>query len=169
VFPDPLHPAVVHLPLALAALLPLAAAAALWAIHRGARRLHAWAIPVVMAVLLLGSGWAGLRTGGAEEDRVEAVVAEGPIHEHEEAAERFMLAAGGVTLFAAVGLAGGTVGSAARLLTTAGTLVVLVTGVQVGTAGGELVYTHGAAEAYTSVSGAQRTGADPADPEGDDR
>lgn len=167
--PDPLHPAVVHLPLALAALLPLAAAAALWAIHRGARRLHAWTIPLVLAVLLVRGGWAALETGESEEDRVEAVVAEGPIHEHEEAAELFMLAAGMVTLLGFVGLAGGTVGSAARLLTTAGTLVVLVTGVQVGKAGGELVYTHGAAEAYTSVPGAQRTGGDHAYPEGDDR
>ena len=167
--PDPLHPAVVHLPLALAALLPIAAAAALWAIHRGARRLHAWAIPVVLALLLLGSGWAALETGEAEEDRVEAVVAEGPIHEHEEAAELFMLAAGAVTLLGFIGLAGGTVGSAARLLTTAGTLAVLAAGVQVGKAGGELVYTHGAADAYTSASGAQRTGGDHAYPEGDDR
>ena len=146
--PDPLHPAVVHLPMALAVLLPFAAAAALWAIHRCARPLHAWGVPLALAVLLTGSAWLALETGEQEEERVEAVVAESAIHEHEEAAERFLLLAGVLTLVSGVGLAGGTLGSAARLLATAGTIAVLAAGVQVGARGGELIYVHGAAAAY---------------------
>lgn len=150
--PDPLHPAVVHFPIALAALLPLSALVALWAIRRGARPLHAWALPVAFAVLLSGSSWLALETGEAEEDRVEAVVPEAAIHDHEEAAERFLLLAGVVTLVSLVGLAGGTVGTAGRLLATVGTVVVLAAGVQVGRAGGELVYHYNAGAAYSSPS-----------------
>jgi len=148
--PDPLHPAVVHLPMALAVLLPLSALVALWAIRRGARPLRAWAAPVALAALLSGSSWLAMETGEAEEDRVEAVVPEAAIHTHEEAAERFLLLAGVVTLVSLTGLAEGTVGSAGRVLGTVGTVLVLVAGVQVGKAGGELVYTHHAGAAYSA-------------------
>jgi 4-amino-4-deoxy-L-arabinose transferase-like glycosyltransferase len=92
--PDPLHPAVVHFPMAFAVLLPISAVVALWAIRRGARPLHAWGVPLALAIALTGSSWVALETGEAQEDRVEAIVGEAPIHEHEEAAERFMLLSG---------------------------------------------------------------------------
>ena len=146
--PEPLHPAVVHLPLALAVLLPVFALLALWAIHRGTSARLAWSVPLVLAALMTGSAWVALRTGESEEDRVEEVVSEAAIHEHEEAAERFLLLAGVVTILAGAGLARGTLGSAGRILTTAGAVAVLAAGVQVGARGGELVYTHGAALVY---------------------
>ena len=151
--PEPLHPIVVHFPMALAALLPLSAVVALWAIHRGARAAYVWGVPLALAALMTGSAWMALETGEAEEERVEAVVSEAAIHTHEEAAERFLLFAGVLTLIAAAGLAKGTMGSAARILTTVGTVGVLAAGIQVGYAGGELVYTHGAAAAYVSSGG----------------
>lgn len=146
--PDPLHPAVVHLPLALAVLLPFFALLALWAIRRGVTTSTAWAVPLALALILTGSAWVALQTGEADEERVEAVVSGAAIHDHEEAAEQFVLLAGVVTLLAMVGLAGGALGSAARILTTAGTLLILAAGVQVGARGGELVYEHGAALVY---------------------
>lgn len=146
--PEPLHPAVVHLPLALAVLLPFFAVLALWAIRRGVSTTAAWGVPVLLAVLLTGSAWVALQTGESDEERVEEVVSEAAIHEHEEAAERFLLLAGVVTLLAGVGLARGTLGSAGRILATVGTVAVLAAGVQVGARGGELVYTHGAARVY---------------------
>ncbi len=165
--PDPLHPAVVHFPMALSALLPLSALVALWAIHRGARSRHAWAVPVALAASLTGSAWLAIETGENDEERVEAVVAESAIHEHEEAAERFLLFAGVLTLVAGVGFAGGTLGSAARILATVGTVGVLVAGVQVGSKGGELVYVHGAGSAYADApAGPART---PAGEEHDER
>jgi len=148
--PEPLHPLVVHFPMAFAVLLPISAAVALWAIRRGAVPLRAWAIPAALAVALTGSAWVALQTGEAEEEKVEAFVGEAPIHEHEEAAERFLLFSGLVTLVAGFGLLSGVTGRAARLVAAAGTLVVLVTGIQVGAAGGDLVYEHGAAQAYVS-------------------
>jgi hypothetical protein len=148
--PSPLHPAVVHFPIVFAVLLPLAALGALWFIRKGSVPLRAWAFPLAIAVGLTGSAWVALQTGEAEEERVEAFVAEAAIHEHEEAAERFLLVAGVVTLVAGAGLLSGMFGSAARIVATAGTVAVLLAGVQVGRAGGELVYEHGAAQAYVS-------------------
>lgn len=152
--PEPLHPLVVHFPMAFAVLLPISAAIALWAIRRGGAPLKAWAIPAAMAVALTGSAFVALETGEAEEEKVEAFVGEAAIHEHEEAAERFLLFSGLVTLVAGVGLLSGVTGRAARLVASAGTLVVLAAGIQVGAAGGDLVYEHGAAQAY--VRGAAR-------------
>ena len=154
--PDPLHPAVVHFPLVLAVLLPISALWALWAIRRGFEARRAWALPLVLALLLTGTAWAALQTGEAEEERVEEVVAESVLHEHEEAAERFLALSGVVLLIGGVGLAGGTAGGAARILTGVGSVAVLAAGLETGAAGGELVYEHGAAQAY--VTGSAETG-----------
>jgi len=151
--PTPLHPAVVHFPIVFAVLLPAAALLALVAIRRGISPLKAWSFPLLLALGLTGSAWVALETGETEEQRVEAYVGEAVIHEHEEAAERFILFAGVVTLVAAAGLLSGVPGRAARLVAAAGSLVVLLAAVQVGAAGGELVYEHGAARAYASPSG----------------
>lgn len=152
--PDPLHPAVVHFPLVLAVLLPIFALGALWAIRRGLPPVRVWAIPLALSAALTGSAWLALETGEAEEDRVEAVVGERVLHEHEEAGERFFLLAGLVLGVGAFGLLRGSVGSAGRLLATAGSLAVLLAAVDVGSAGGELVYRHGAAQAYVDAPAA---------------
>jgi uncharacterized membrane protein len=166
--PDPLHPAIVHFPLVLVFLLPISALAALWAIRQGARARRAWAVPLVVAAALAGSAWLALETGEAEEDRVESVLAEGTLHEHEEAAERFLLFSAVTGVVAAVGLAGGTLGTAARILVTVASFGLVVAGVQVGAAGGELVYRHGAASAYVQgTSGAARPDGVTTGPRGD--
>lgn len=152
--PDPLHPAVVHFPMAFAVLLPISAGVALWAIRRGAKPMHSWAVPVALALALTGSSWIALETGEAEEDRVEAIVGEAAIHEHEEAAERFLLLTGILTLVAAAGLVRGAIGTASRFVASVGSLLILAAGIQVGAAGGELVYRHGAAQAYVDAPGA---------------
>jgi uncharacterized membrane protein len=147
--PDPLHPMVVHLPLALAVLLPAFALVAIWAIRRGGRPRNIWAVPVAAVLLLSAGAWVALETGENEEERVEDVLrSERPLHEHEEAAETFLLIAGVVTLIGLGGLANGRVGTTARWLTVAGSVVLLASAVQVGSAGGKLVYEHGAAAAY---------------------
>lgn len=154
--PDPIHPAVVHFPLVLAFLLPISAVVALWAIRRGVAPVRAWAVPLAFAVGLAASAFVSLRTGEAEEERVENVVGEQALHEHEEAAERFLVLSGVLVLVAAAGLLGGTPGRAARIVASAASLVVMAAAVQVGAAGGALVYEHGAAEAY--VDGSERVG-----------
>jgi uncharacterized membrane protein len=150
--PSPLHPAVVHFPIVFAVLLPVSAFVALWTIRRGAAPFRARAVPLGLAVALTGSAWVALQSGEAEEDRVKGYVAEAPLHEHAEAAERFLVLAGVVPLVAVLGLRSGSVGAAARLVASAGTLAVLLAGIQVGSVGGKLVYERGAAQAYVSGS-----------------
>lgn len=148
--PVPFHPMVVHFPIVLSILLPIFALGSFWAIRRGVTPARAWAVTVLVAGALLISAFVATRSGAAEEDRVEKVVGENALHTHEEAAERFLVLSGLVLLVGVIGLAPAVVGSAARLVATAGSLVLVVAGVQVGNAGGELVYQHNAASAYSS-------------------
>lgn len=151
----PLHPFVVHLPLALSILMPLLAGAALVAWWRGwlpGRRL--WVAVVVCQALLVAAGFAALRTGEAEEERVESIVAESSLHQHELLAERLLIVAGAVLLLTIVPLVlrGARPARAAALVATLGMAAVTALALQTGKAGGELVYKHGAAAAYTAKS-----------------
>ena len=147
--PDPLHPAIVHFPIVLTMLLPLFALGALWAIRRGARPMRAWGLTSAVAGALVASAWLAVQTGEGQGDKVESVVPENALESHEEAGEAFLYFAGGVLVVTLVGLARGRVGQVARLAGTAGALGLVVAGWQVGHSGGELVYRHGAASAYT--------------------
>jgi uncharacterized membrane protein len=152
--PTPLHPLIVHLPIAMTVLLPLFGLGALIAIRRGSRVLPVWALATAMIALTLGSGLLAKETGEDEEDAVEKVVAEEAIGPHEEAADAFIWATGVVLVIAGVGFVGGSVGSAARVVAAGGTLAVLGFGYNVGHTGGQLVYRDGAAAAYTTKGGA---------------
>lgn len=149
----PLHPLVVHFPIVLAVLLPISALGALWAIRKGTTPRFTWAIPVAMAAALTFSAWAASETGEREEDRVERVVGERALHGHEEAAERFLVLSGVLLVVATIGFVPRIIGEAARLVATVGAVGLLAAGVQVGHSGGELVYRHGAASAYTDGGG----------------
>jgi hypothetical protein len=159
--PTPLHPAIVHFPIVFMLLLPLVAVVVLWRLHDGARR-RAWGLVIGTAVLVTASGLVALRSGKAEEDKVEAVVAEGAIHEHEEAAEAFLLASWIVLGLAAVGAMPGVAGKGGRVLTLVGSLALVYFGWRVGDLGGKLVYREGAAAAYTTPATASvsRAGAE---------
>jgi uncharacterized membrane protein len=148
--PNPLHPAVVHLPVALAVLLPLFVLGALWYIRRGAPVRSTWSAAVVLMGLLVVSAFVAKQTGEQEEDRVERVVSERSIHTHEEAAELFVLVTVAVLAIGLVGLASGRIGNAGRLAAALGTAAILGAGWNVGQSGGMLVYRDGAASAYAS-------------------
>ena len=166
--PDPLHPAVVHLPIALALLAPLWALLAFLAIRFRALPARAWLLVVLLQAAMLGSAWLAVETGEREEERVEEVVAERHIEAHEELAER-LLVASGVTLVAAVGgLLPAAAGAIGRGLTLAATLAVLAMGIQTGHSGGELVYRHGAASAYVTEGGSERAKEEEEDEEEDE-
>lgn len=156
--PDPLHPILVHFPIVLAVLAPLAAIGAIVAIRRGVAPRRAWSVPTLTLVALVVSGFITARTGEAEEERVEQVVAERPLESHEEAANLFVLAAGGVLLISLVGLARGTAGKVGRVAGAIGTVALVALGVNVGRSGGDLVYRHGAAQAYVTTPGAPGAG-----------
>lgn len=149
--PDPLHPAVVHLPIALAVLMPALALAGAVAIRRRGLGPRAWVAVLALQAVLVASGWMALETGEDQEERVERVVAERHIEAHEELAERFQATAIVALVVAAAGLLPGVAGAVARGAAVVATLAVLAAGVQVGHSGGELVYRHGAANAYVAA------------------
>jgi uncharacterized membrane protein len=168
----PLHPLVVHFPIVLAFLLPISALVAILAIRKGTTLRRTWAVPVAFAAGLALSAYVAVQTGEAQEDRVERVVSDRPMHAHEEAAERFLLLSGILVLVAGVGFARGAVGRAARLVTAAGAVALVGVGAQVGHSGGSLVYRHGAASAYvtsTAAGGEVVPVAEGRDEDGDDR
>lgn len=148
--PEPLHPLIVHFPIVLVVLLPLFAVGALLLIRRGSAPRKAWALPIVMAAALSLSAWVAVQTGEQQEDRVENIVGDAPMHSHEEAAERFLFLSGALLLLSVAGLAPGRVGNAVRVVSTIGAVALVGAGVQVGKSGGDLVYRHGAASAYTT-------------------
>ena len=146
--PDPLHPAVVHLPMALAILIPGFAILGIGLITKRYLPPRSWSLIVLLQALLVGFAWLALETGEEQADRVERVVAEQHIEAHEEAAERFLILAGIGLLINAAGFLPERKGSLGRIAGTVASLVVLAAGVSTGRLGGELVYEHGAANAY---------------------
>ncbi len=151
--PDPLHPAVVHLPLALAVLLPILILIALWLGRHADEvipdKLRAIWIPVVfLALVMTGTGYFAQETGEDQEDRVEEVVSRDAIHDHEERAEVFVWMSALLLVASIAGLVPGATGRYSRYITLGMAIIVLVLGVRVGGSGGDLVYTHGAAQVY---------------------
>jgi hypothetical protein len=109
-------------------------------------------VVVALQALLLGSALVAIKTGGAEEDRVERVVQERVLRQHEESAEQFAWASGATLALAALVLVlrRSAASRAATVGVVVATVVVAGLGFRVGHAGGELVYTHGAASAYAT-------------------
>lgn len=144
------HPRLVHMPLALGMLMPWVAGGLLLAWWRKWLPSRVWVISVVLQALLVGSGFAAMRSGEAEEHRVEKVVDEDFVHKHERAAEKFVWASVAVLLLMglALPLSSRRAGSIAAAVATLGTIVVFALGYRTGQAGGDLVYRHGATRAY---------------------
>ena len=157
----PLHPALVHLPLGLAILMPLLAAGFGWAFWTGRVRLRAWLAVVGLQALLLTSGLVALQTGRSEGERVETAVSEAAIEQHEEAAEVFLWAVGVTLLLSAVALAMPRPGAskAAVLVSTLAMAACAVLAIRVGHAGGQVVYANGGtASAFSSGATNQNAG-----------
>lgn len=149
----PLHPKLVHLSLALAALMPLLSLGVLLAWWRGWMQQRTWSIVVaVQAVLVLGSVVA-MRSGESDEERAEAIVPEAAIEQHEEAAEAFQWSAVAVLVVGILPLLlrDRRRAQLAALATAIGTGAVLVLAIRTGEKGGELVYRHGAAAAFVNA------------------
>lgn len=145
---EPLHPLFVHLPIALATLMPLVAGGLLLAWHKGWLPRRAFAVAVILQVILVGSGVAARQTGERDEERVEKVVREAAIEAHEEAADVFLYGSIGALVLLLLGGLPGRAGKVAALVGTVGTAGVLALGVRVGHLGGKIVYQEGGAAAW---------------------
>jgi uncharacterized membrane protein len=148
----PLHPAIVHLPLGLAFLMPALAIGFGWALWKRRVRPRAWVSIIALQAVLLGAGLVAMNTGEREEDRVERVVPKAALHQHEELAEQFVWATGATLLVATLVLVvrKPEISRALAAATVVGTLVVAASAVRVGHAGGRLVYEHNAGAAYST-------------------
>lgn len=147
----PIHPKVVHIPIALCVVMPLIVLVTLVGVMRGWFSPSVWALVALLAAIQCGGAIAALRSGHTAEHEIEGYASDEAIHRHEEAGERFTYASGGLVVLlaaawalrhrreVALGLAG------AALLGTLGTAYL---GYRVGDAGGRLVYISGAADAY---------------------
>jgi uncharacterized membrane protein len=149
------HPKLVHLPIALAVLMPLVTGGVLLALWRGWFDRRVWVLVVALQAALVGSGALAMNTGEKEEERVERVVAEEHIEAHAEAAEVFVWASGAVLLLMAAPLLlpNGRTRQALLLGGFFGTLIVFGLGYSAGEAGGRLVYEYGAAQVYVDLAG----------------
>ena len=150
--PDPLHPILVHFPIAFTLLLLPLAAYGLIASRRSSRR-RPWVPVVILASLALATALLARQAGDREEDRVERWVDEIPLEYHEEQAERFLWSLGAVFSCSLLGLAGDRFGRLGQALTVVALLPATVFLVLAGQSGGDLVYKHGAASAYADSSG----------------
>ena len=152
--PDPLHPAIVHIPIALSLLIPLCAVLVAAAIRLGWLEQRSWALVVLLNLLFVGSQLVAHETGEETAERVEKVVDKKLIGEHAEAADWLLWASIGSLVIAVAGLLREGRGAAARAAAVVGSLVVLAIAIRVGHLGGELVYKHGAANAYVEKDAA---------------
>lgn len=148
--PIPLHPKLVHLPIALAVLMPLVTSGVLLAWWRGWLPRRVWVIAIVLQALLAGSGFAAMQAGEREEERVAPIVAEQYIEAHEEAAEVFVWASAVLLVVMMLAMVPRQERGRLAVATVAvlGTMLVFGLGYRTGAAGGRLVYEHGAAQAY---------------------
>ncbi len=156
-----LHPKIVHVPIALAVLMPLLSFGVLLAWWRSWLPRRTWIIAAALQGVLVAASFAALQTGEVDEEVVEAVVAEQFLDAHEEAAELFMWIAAIALLFyvGAAAIKNERVARGLGALSVLASLVVFAQGYRVGEAGGALVYEHGAAGAFTAQSaGAAPTG-----------
>ncbi len=146
-FDLPLHPIVVHFPIVLGALLPLLAILLWWGIKKFQLPPKVWALVSIVALVYSLSAVTAVQLGEADEEKVEKVVSEKVIEEHEEVWELIPWIAG--TLFL-VSLGGFTVrySKQAKMAMIGLSLVAVVPLIHAGHTGGELVYEHGASIAH---------------------
>lgn len=148
--PLPLHPAIVHVPIGVALVLPVVAGALAVAIGRGLFPQRAWLVVVLLEALALGGGLAAARTG--EDDRRETVMTVGSatLDPHEADGHAFNRWAGLALGLGAAGLLPGPAlaGHAVRAAGVVATLVSAYAAYRAGHGGGELVYRYGAASVY---------------------
>ena len=146
----PLHPQFVHLPLALALILPILAIVLAFLIKSEKFPPQVWTIIVGMQLVATVSGYVAMSLGEDEEEVVEKVVGKEALHRHEEHAEMFVASSVASTVFSATVLLV-KLNAKFPLMLVSFILMLgqLFLGVRSGQSGGALVYVHKAAEAYS--------------------
>jgi hypothetical protein len=141
----PLHPAIVHVPLGVALVLPLAAAVLTIAVWKGKLPRVALAVVTGLLLVLVAGGFTAMTFGDRDAKQAALVAPRDAIEEHEEAADLFVWVAVGILALSVVPLlAPARLAPRLGALVTVGTVVVAGLAVNVGEKGGDLVFQHGA-------------------------
>ena len=145
----PLHPMIVHFPLAITFLLPILIFLFVWFIKNKKMDKSSWLVIIFLQLSVVVTGYIAIETGENEEERVEKVVEKKLIHEHEDASKVFL---GSVVLVLVLSIGAYFVAPQISIPLKLGigvlSLVSCFLALRAGQLGGELVYTHGAASAY---------------------
>lgn len=140
----PLHPIAVHLPLALAMLVPPVALLVLLGMRSGKLPPRAWLLVVGLEGLLVMGGLVAQQTGDREGERVEGLVDAERLEAHRAAGGRFTAVAGMTLVLAAVAGIAGRRRPRARSVAVFATLALSLVGsgmaLHTGYRGAELVY-----------------------------
>ncbi len=148
--PEPLHPGIVHLPLALSFVLPVLIIVFAQMIRMNKMSPGAWLVIIGLQLAVTGSGYVALETGETEEHNVEKYVPKKLIHEHEEASEIFV---GSSVIALVLSVAAFFIRKEFQFPIKMGIAVISLGSTYLaysaGKLGGELVYKHGAASAYS--------------------
>lgn len=149
----PLHPAIVHLPLALTFVLPALILVFIWAIRSGKMSREMWVVIVGLQLLITASGYLALETGETDEDKVAKVAGIVLVQTHEQTAEIFVgttvvsLAVGVVAIFLQAQFQ-----LYARLAVLVLSLLSCVFAFKTGEIGGEIVYAQNGASVHAAGS-----------------
>lgn len=143
----PLHPLIVHFPIVLGVLLPFAGLVLWWSIKKEWVPQKAWAVVTALALVYSVSAVVTVELGERDEDKVEKVVSERVIEEHEEAGEMIPWVAGSLFLISFAGLLIKR-SHHARMAVVVLSLVAIIPLIDAGHTGGKLVYQYGAANAH---------------------
>lgn len=146
-FDLPLHPVVVHFPIVLGIVLPFVALVLWWGIEKKGWPVKTWIGVAVLALVYTLSAAGAVVLGENDEERVEKVVPEKVIEQHEEAGEAVPWIAGGLLLVSVAGFRFKN-SHHARLALVILSLAAIVPLANTGHTGGELVYRHGAATVH---------------------
>ncbi len=153
----PLHPAVVHFPIVLGLFTPLVVLILTWGISKKGWNKRVWGVALLLHAMAAGSGVLSIELGENEEERVEKKVSESLIEAHEETAKAFVVTSAGAFTLGAVSYfvpVGGFL-SGIRALTFLTGMGAAGLVLKTGHSGGQLVYTHGAAQVYLQSPSSQ--------------
>ncbi|MGV7221274.1 MAG: DUF2231 domain-containing protein [Nitrospinales bacterium] len=146
-FDLPLHPIVVHFPIVLGFIIPVASLLIWWGIKKNLLQQNFWAVIIAIVFVYGASALIAVEMGEKDEDKVEKVVAEKVIEEHEESGEMIPWVAGGLLLISFSGYYLKD-SHAARLGFVILSIIAIIPLANAGHTGGKLVYQYGAAKAH---------------------
>ncbi len=151
-FNIPLHPAVVHIPIGIAVIMPFLLIGLWAAIHMQWVSSKLWGVLILFQLALFGSGLFALETGEHDEEIIETMVQEQVIEDHEESAELFVIVSGALVLLLTAGLwPHKKYGPVIKGTAAIAVVINLALAALAGHSGGELVYKYGAASAHINA------------------